>query len=206
MKRCVSIVVGVPAVLLAATGAGASITGWSGQAQPIAAPASCAPNVLLLPFGAGWDEQQGVPVANLLVNESQNPGGNIGAIPGLLTGVVDSHFIHWQGSTVSQNVTGSFTFSGTIVGVEFRALELDNTDFLGAGGTTYPTGYPFRGLTTGIPSSFTVLGNTLNFHFNDLLPSPNVVQLRVFTLVPTPGAAALCALGGVMAAGRRRRA
>lgn len=95
------------------------------------------------------------------------------------------------------------TFSGTIVGVIFINTTLDNTDVQwGAGGTIYPTGYPFRGLST--QSSFSILGNQIKFNLMAISPVAEVVQIRVLTKVPAPGSMALLGLGGLVMARRRR--
>src|SRR5258705_267013 len=74
----------------------------------------------------------------------------------------------------------------------------------GAPGTVYPTGYPFRGLSTLPPSVFSILGNTLTFNFQTIVPSNFVDQVRVIThTAPAPGSAALLGLAGVACARRR---
>src|SRR5256885_827901 len=90
--------IALSAVLALAPFAGAAITGTTGQATQIGAPASCLPFALTGPNAYAWDEQVNVTVSSgLLVDMSTNPsfapGGNV---PGLVTGAVDSHFIHWE--------------------------------------------------------------------------------------------------------------
>jgi len=138
------------------------------------------------------------------VDMVNNPGTSAGAIAGTLAGNYDSHFIHLEDYSGAGPFTGSVTFSGTIVGVIFVNTTLDNTDVqFGSGGTIYPTGYPFRGLST--QSSFSIVGNQINFSLFALSPVAEVVQIRVLTKpVPAPGAFALLGLGGLAMTRRRR--
>lgn len=195
----------IGACALSATSASAAITGTTGQATFLAVPPpSCGPGLLTGPVAYAWDEQSNVPL-NLIANMVNNPGASAAPIPGALIGQYDSHFIHWEWNTATFAVNGTVTFSSPIVGVDFRPLDLDATDVYGAGGTVYPTGYPFRGLTTNPPSSFSISGNTLSFHFNTQVPAIDIVQLRVFTAVPAPGVAGAFAAAGLVGLRRRRR-
>ncbi|MBY0112373.1 MAG: hypothetical protein K2Y21_06095 [Phycisphaerales bacterium] len=186
--------------------ASAAITGVSGQTTWLfASPASCASNALTGFNAFAWDEQQNVPLVNTFVDMTNNPGNSGGPIPGLLNGSFDSHFIHFQGIPGVISAQGSVTFNGTIVGVAFKNTTLDVTDpLVGAFGTVYPTGYPFRGINTSIPSFFSISGNTINFNLAALASVGEVAQLRVFTQVPSPGPVALLGLGGLVAIRRRR--
>lgn len=190
---------------VASATASAAITGVTGQATFLGAPPlSCGPGALSGATAFAWDEQANVPL-NLVANMVNNPGASGAPIPGALLGQYDSHFIHWEWNTTTFFVTGTVTFSTPILGVDFRALDLDATDVYGAGGTFYPTGYPFRGLTTNPPSSFSINANVLSFHFNTQVPAVDIVQLRVFTAVPAPSAGGVLSLAGLVALRRRRR-
>lgn len=202
-----SIVLSTASILCVAGGAHGAITSVSGQATQLGSPpVSCGPGTLTGFTAFAWDEQQNT-LQNLFVNETQNPGGSATPVPGFVSGVYDSHFIHYEGIPGVVNAVGTVTFAQPIVAVIFRALDLDNSDApAGAFGTAYPTSYPFRTIATNPPSTFTVLGNTLSFNLSSFQPTGAVVQLRVLTNpVPAPGAA--CALTAMGAAGllRRRR-
>lgn len=201
-----------PSMLLASVGvlavasasASAAITGVTGAATFLGvSPLSCGPGALSGPTAFAWDEQANVPL-NLIANMVNNPGSSGAPVPGALIGQYDSHFIHWEWDTTTFFVTGTVSFNAPIVGVDFRALDLDATDVYGAFGTAYPTGYPFRGLTTNPPSSFSINANVLSFHFNTQVPAVDIVQLRVFTAVPAPGAAGALAMLGLVGLRRRR--
>jgi hypothetical protein len=186
--------------------AGASIVGVTGQATQIGSPASCLPSVLTGPNAYAWDEQQNLNIsAGLLVDMSTNPsfapGGNT---PGVVTGNLDSHFIHFD--TLSGNsATGTVTFSGFIVGVMFSDNFLDLSDApCGALGTAYPTGFAGRGFN--LQGTIRIIGPTLFF---DLHGHPGAIdpeQVRVLTRhVPASGPLALLGLGGLVALRRRQR-
>lgn len=189
----------------ACVSASGAITGVAGMTTWLGTPpVSCVPGALTGGTVYTWDEQQNVSTSGVFVDMTNNPGSSFGAIPGVIAGNFDSHFLHLEDYSGVGPFSGSVTFSGTIIGVIFVNLTLDATDALfGAGGTTYPTGYPFRGLNT--QSSFGITGNTLKFTLNALSPVPEVVQIRVLTHpVPTPATAAVLGLGGLVAARRRR--
>ena len=195
---------------LAASTHGA-ITSVAGQALQIAPPTNALYTALPGPPAFCWDEQSGVTSTALLVNTIGNgtfTGGSWG--PTLAAGVYDSHMIHFDASTGVAVVQGSVTFSGNIVAVIYENNLLDISDgLLGAPGTTYATGDPFRSHSSALgTSSYTVAGNTLNFTLwaNSFAAWPNkMAQLRVLTdgTVPAPGAVALLGLAGLV--GRRRR-
>ncbi|MBX3378451.1 MAG: PEP-CTERM sorting domain-containing protein [Phycisphaeraceae bacterium] len=192
-------------LVIGATAASAAITGVSGSATWLGvAPANCSPGFLTGPTVYTWDEQQNVPTGGVFVDMVNNPGTSAGAISGVIGGVFDSHFLHLEDYSGVGPFNGSVTFSGQIIGVIFVNTTLDSTDAsFGAGGTVYPTGYPFRGLNS--QSSFSISGNTLNFSLFALSPVPEVVQIRVLTHpVPAPGGIAALGLGGLFLSRRRR--
>lgn len=191
-------------VMAGASVASAAITGVTGSTTWLGTPpVNCSPSFLMGGTVYTWDEQQNVSTSGVNVDMVNNPGTSAGAIPGTLVGTYDSHFIHLEDYSGAGPFTGSVTFSGTIVGVIFINTTLDNTDVqFGSGGTIYPTTYPFRGLST--QSSFSIVGNQINFSLMAISPVAEVVQIRVLTKVPAPGSIALLGLGGLVAARRRR--
>lgn len=188
---------------MAAQGA---ITGVTGQTTwLLTPPAACTPGALFGPNAYAWNEKQALVVSNVLCDLTNNPGNSGAPVPGLISGLIDSHFIHFESNTAGNIVNGQVTFAGKIRGVIWKAGLLDITDVpLGAPATTYPTGNPFRGLNG---SSFvSINNNVLTFHFSGPVPTSDLYQLRVLTehVVPAPGALALLGLGGLVAARRRR--
>jgi MYXO-CTERM domain-containing protein len=179
----------------------AAITGVTGQATLLGTPPVACTFGSLNGFNAfAWDERTNI-ATTVKVDETQNPGGNIGAIGGAVTGTFNSHFIHYEGTPGVINAIGTVTFDAPIFAVIFVGFNLDNSDpVFGSLGTTYPTGYPFRQLGNSI---FTFTGNTLTFNLNTFVSTPNVAQLRVLTQVPAPAGGALLGLAGL--AGLRRR-
>lgn len=200
------------ATLLGSTSvAHGAITSVTGQALQIAPPTSALYTALPGPPAYCWDEQSGVSSTAVLVNTIGNgnfTGGSWGPI--VAGGVFDSHMIHFDAGQGVAVVQGTVTFSGNIVAVIYENLLLDISDGpLGAAGTTYATGDPFRSHATNLgATSYTVAGNTLTFTLwaNSIATWPNkMAQLRVLTdgTVPAPGAVALLGLAGLV--GRRRR-
>lgn len=196
---------GCAAMGMGATLASAAITGVTGSTTWLGSPpASCVPTTLMGPTVYAWDEQQNVSTSGVYVDMVNNPGTSAGAIPGVIAGAFDSHFLHLEDYSGVGPFSGSVTFSGQIIGVIFVNTTLDSTDVqFGSGGTTYPTGYPFRGLNT--QSSFAISGNLLKFNLFTLSPVAEVVQIRVLTHpVPAPGGLAALGMGRILFARRRR--
>lgn len=210
MNRPILTSVSVLVALAGASGsAHALITGGTGATQQISPPASCLWTALNPSKVLVWDEQQNFFVGgSIAVDMINNPGTSGTAIAGSFGGGnYDSHFIHFDGSANAVVLTGTVTFSQPIAAVIFNNTNLDLTDGpLGAGGTLYPTFYPFRGLSTNPPSFFSISGNTLTYQFASIVPTVEINQIRVITHTPTPGAAAVLGLGGSFALLRRRRA
>lgn len=195
---------GMTALISAANGA---ITSVSGQTTWLGSPpVSCWPGALTGFNAYAWDEQQNITLATLAVDMTNNPGTSAFMIPGLLGGTYDSHFIHFEGIPGVISAQGTVTFATNIVGVIVKPLTLDNSDFTcGAFGTSYPTGYPLRGTNTSIPSFFSINANTITFNLAAIASVGEVAQIRVITdAVPAPGVAGLLAMGGLVAARRRR--
>ena len=117
-----SIVISTASILCVAGGASAAITSVSGQATLLGSPpASCGPGALTGLNAFAWDEQQNT-LQNLVVNETQNPGGSASPVPGFVSGVYDSHFIHYEGIPGVINATGTVTFAQPIVAVIFPVI------------------------------------------------------------------------------------
>lgn len=207
--RITTPVLGLSALSLVAgfaSQASAAITSVSGATTFLGSPpASCTPGALGGFTAFAWDEQQGLSLS-LAADMVNNPGTSTSPIAGSVAGVIDSHFIHFDGTAGAIGATGSVTFNGTIAGVMITATGLDNTDAVtGSFGTVYPTFFPFRGLATTIPSVISISGNTLNFNLSAISPAGEVAQVRVFTRVPAPGPAAAGLALAALGASRRRR-
>lgn len=194
---------------LSALAAHASITGTTGNTTPLGSPpAACGWGQLPGVNAFAWNEQQNVTLSSYPVDMINNPGTSTAPVTGNISGTFDSHFIHFDPLPGVTNATGTVTFNGPIFGVLFKGLSLDNSDILlGAFGTTYPTGYPFRGLTSQVPSFFSINANVLSFNFNAMVPTIDIAQVRVLTrTIPAPGALATAGAAGLLAMRRRRRA
>ncbi|HVZ93489.1 MAG TPA: hypothetical protein VG797_03165 [Phycisphaerales bacterium] len=192
---------------LTPTDADASIVSVSGQTTLLGSPPADCTLGQLAGFNAfAWDEQQNVSVSSgIFFDMVNNPATNATAIPGVLAGTFDSHFLHWEAIPGVVGAAGTVTFSGQILGVEFIHTDLDITDpILGSFGTTYPTGFPFRDITFS-NSSFSINNNVLSYNFF-ISPVQGVVEVRVVTGVPAPGVASVAGLMGLAAVRRRRRA
>lgn len=156
------------------------------------------------PLAQTWDEQQSVNISTgVLADITANPGSSLTPTPGVVSGTYNSHFLHFTGNAAIPPATGQITFDGPIVAVMFNDSTLDLSDFVGAIGTTYPTGQVGRGI--GPQSTLSVLGNTLRFTLAaGLNGALDIEQVRVLTQpVPAPGPLVLAASGLLMF--RRRR-
>jgi hypothetical protein len=196
---------GVGAANAAITGVTGSTT-WLGVNPPNAQQFNLTgPNVY------AWDEQV-APAFNVGLNLFGN-GTYTGFSPyfaGFLTaGAVESHMLHFDPGAAPPFAAGSVSFSGTIIGAIFDETLLSATDAShGALGTVYDTGNPFRSFGGNVlgNTSLTIAGNTMSFQF---MPTPGqmnrMCEVRVFTLVPTPGSISLAGLAGIVGLRRARR-
>ncbi|MBK7405523.1 MAG: hypothetical protein IPJ41_13050 [Phycisphaerales bacterium] len=192
-------------VVLAAGSAEASIVSTSGQCTQIGAPPSALPGALVAQNVWAWDEQAAITLSGMPVGLGTSPSSSFSPVPGFLSGLADSHFIHLDG-VPGAIYTGTVTFSGTIMAVQYSDTNLDLSDSAATTGTVYPTTLSLRGFNNWTGSDFvSISGNVLSFQFSTVSPLNNLEQVRVFTRsVPAPGSAALLVLGGLVAARRRR--
>jgi hypothetical protein len=210
--KAAALAVGVMAGMVGGVGAAnAAITGVFGAATLLGTPPlSALPGALVGPPAYCWNEQTSRNFSALNVNLTVNPGfyTGPGANFGVVTGLYDSHMIHFDASSGVANVSGTVTFSNNIAAVIYDNILLDATDLsLGSPGTVYDTGNPFRSYSGGVlnQSIVQLVGNTLHFDLWALAPTNFMSELRVLTYaVPTPGSLALLGLGGLMCARRRR--
>lgn len=202
------LLLGLVGGLLGACGtAGAAIVSVSGSVQQITPPSLVMQgfsNTSMPDTATAWNEQQGVFLPGVPVDMINHAGNSNAAIAGTLTGIYDSHYIHYRHTHLNM-ITGSVTFSGKIVGAEFTAMTLLSSD-----ATVAPSG------TTYIPASsrgifspvewFTTSGSTIQFHLYGDPMFLDTAEIRVITeRVPAPGAGALATLAGKIAIRRRRR-
>lgn len=208
MNLRMTFVCGVSALLagaLAASPASGAILSVGGQTTLLgAAPADCTVGQLTGMNAFAWNEQTNQSFGALNVDMTNNPGTSAGAIPGVLSGTFDSHCLHFEGIPGVIGANGTVVYSAPIRAVIFRNVNLNSTDSsLGSGTTIYPTGFPFRTIG-GTNSFFSINANVLSFNLFSISSVPRVVQIRVLTDAPTPGAASLGALGGLVCLRRRR--
>jgi len=199
-----TLVLSLSALALSSSYASAAIIGVAGSCIQISPPATATAGSLAAAKAFAWNEQTNITVGTgIFCDETQNPGGSVTPIPGILTGTFDSHMIHFEGIPGLTGVSGSVAFSQPIVGVIFQTTSLNNTDVsCGAPSTVYPTLYPLRQFGT---SFFSLTGNTLTFQLNNIGSAPLLVEVRVLThSVPAPGSLALLGMGGTLAFRRRR--
>lgn len=128
---------------------------------------------------------------------------------------VSTYLIHLDPNERLTYPTACFTFDKEILGLAFKSTTLDETDWLGAPGTCYPTGNSFRGIDFLDFFKITNGGYTLQLSF---LAKYGFDQIRVFTAgccsdpcnppcgVPEPASIVVwsLALVGGGFAGRRR--
>ena len=191
---------------LAASTGQAAITGVTGNTNWLGSPpANCSIFQLFSANAFVWDEKQNVPLS-LFTDMTNNPGVSSSPVPGNISGVYDSAFLHFDGSTGVLSAAGTITFSQPIVACIFKHTLLDLSDGpAGAPTTIYPTGFLNRGLGTSIPSFFSISGNTMTFNIGADPAFNEICQVRIITSpAPAPGSMALLGLGGLISLRRRR--
>jgi hypothetical protein len=206
-------------LLLAASPAAAAVIGTTGGMTEISAPASTLQNALesdtqIFLFAEQTSVTLGSSLSVDVALDGTYDSGNVpvagsGSIaPG---SVVDSYFIHLDRLGQNAVVSGSVTFDTDILGVIVYTGGLGGSDgLLGAGGTSYISGDPNRGLEFG-PSEdvLTLSGSTLTLSLRE--QQNRVDQLRVVVagsapVVPEPDTALLLGSGLLaLAAARRTR-
>lgn len=203
--RSLGLAIGLSTFAMSLSSTSGAIISTSGDGLQIAPPLSCAVGALPGPQTAHcWDELQGIAITGLNVDMVNNPGSSGAPVAGTISGVVDSHFIHVEDFSGLPPAVGTVTFNNPIIGVAIFNTTLDNTDIYGAAGTTYPTFFPNRDLTFN-GSFFSINSNVLTFNLTNISPVLGVMQLRVFTRVPTPGVVSVAGLAGIAALRRSRR-
>lgn len=192
------------AVLAVASNALASINSTGLSCVQIAPPPVANFPTLFSLNAEAWDEQQNVITTGIMCDMTVNPSNSSTPTPGVVAGLVNSHFIHFTHGSVPF-VSGDIWFNEPIVGVIFNDTLLDNSDWIGAGGTLYPTSLPGRGTNMGQGSNIAINGNYMHFTLIDVTPVIEISQIRVLTRpIPAPGAVGLAAIGGLVVLRRRR--
>ena len=156
--------VGIALVALAAT-ASATIIGTSGQMTKIAPP----PSVLFDALESdttmfAFDEQQNVTLAQPLSVDITTPGtydDSADLTPGTIPAgtAVSSHFVNADhvGTGVPRvTLDGTVTTDKDILGIAILAKALNDSDYLGAPGTLYPTGEFGRGFNLDNQDDFVI--------------------------------------------------
>lgn len=207
MKRSrVLVSVGLTAVAVYGVPVAAAIVGYGGQLTFLTTPpASCMEGELTGLKAFAWNERRNVPLA-LTADMVNNPSHFADAIPGWIEGRYDSHFLHFQGPPGSVFGTGgALQFDAPIAAVMFTPMGLDATDAsAGSFGTIYPTLYPLRGMGAPGHQVMSINSNVLSFGFSHHSPSVYILQVRVFTQVPSPGSMAMLGAACLLGVHRRR--
>lgn len=181
--------------------ASGSISGTFGAATQIVPPSVADFPTLMGPSVQVWNEQQN-RTGTVFADLTTNAGNSTFPTPGVLTGAFDSHFIHFTGGFPG-TASGGVLFNSNIVAVAWGDNNLDLTDAnWGAFGTSYPTTQVFRGMNGN--GFLSISGGTLTFNFNAINIFHEIEQVRVWTLVPAPGACSLAVIGALVACKRRR--
>ncbi|MGH2701706.1 MAG: Ig-like domain-containing protein [Actinomycetota bacterium] len=156
-KRFLSVLAACAVIgLVLAQPAYATIISASGAAVKIAPPATLVnPKLESDTQMFVWDEQQNVTLPNSLNVDISTPGlydDNDDLTPAAIPAgtVVSSHFVH--GDNVGSgggghNLDGTVVVDAEILGIIIMNPNLDDSDFLGAPGTEYPTGLDQRRFT-----------------------------------------------------------
>lgn len=123
--------------------------------------------------------------------------------------VVNSYFVHQDALGRRGNIflQSSITFDEQILGVIVSASSLNASDFLGAPGTTYPTGIDvLRGLDYPRALDAITLSEDRHTISFELQTQVAMDHIRIITAgaVPAPGSLALLVTAGIAAMSRRR--
>lgn len=208
MSRTTHAVLSAAVLSALALTANAAIIGTTGTVVQIGPPPSAMFGALVGTPASAWDEQQNFVTTGLPVDLSINPSSTGGPTAGIVSGLLDSHIIHWNDFS-GVGCAGTVSFNGPIAGVAYSDNFLDVSDpIAGAFGTVYPTFVPFRGINSIAAANdfVAILGNTITFQLNLLPGIADFDQIRVYTrVIPAPGSMALLGAGGLLAGGRRRR-
>lgn len=194
MKRGFWAVAAIALTVLAGT-ASATIIATSGQMVKIAPP----PSVL---FGAlqsdttmfAFDEQQNVTLSQPLSLDITSPGtydDSADLTPGTIPAgtAVSSHFVNADkvGTQVPRvALDGTITTDKDIIGIAILAKALNDSDYLGAPGTLYPTGEFGRGLNLDTQDDFVIEQidkRTVQIHSDVRIHSD---QVRIITAADQP--------------------
>lgn len=154
-----------------------------------------------------WTERTNITVTGLAAQMITNPSNSAFPTAGAYSGVVDSHMIHHESYWIYYGtITGTITFNDPIVAVIYDWWSLKASDSVcGAPGTAYSPQYNFRGFAPGT-CLISINNKTLTFTLPvSNQPLADYDEIRVLTApIPTPGAAALACIGGLIALRRRR--
>jgi hypothetical protein len=131
------------ALPLSAGTAAAFIVQFAAPGVKIPGPPSVLPGVLVGADIHAFDERQDFRLPAPLLVDHQ--GGNPVRVPGDVNPAwipagtcVRSHYVDYDPAALPGMASGAIQFEGEIVGVIFRPLTLDASNFLGAAFTTYP--------------------------------------------------------------------
>jgi hypothetical protein len=157
-----------------------------------------------------WFERQTTLAADLTLSHV-NTGFVTTGVPrvsGTVTAgtAVQSYMIRMDTATRNPvELSGFVIFNTPILGLIFGGNLLDTTDsILGRPGITYNTNTN-RGLEfDGTPDAFTISADRLRIDFTVWTQNGPTDDIRVVTTIPSPSAAALLGIGGLLAARRRR--
>jgi hypothetical protein len=144
------------------------------------------------------------------VTATGSGGGNDFSVGDLQAGEqIRSYFLHFDpASSSTVTLSGGFqlTSDEEIVGIIFSEARMAAADnIVGRSGVTYPTSFSSRGYDAN-NDFWTISANRRTFQFTVQAGLNGLDQARIITRqVPAPGALAMCGLGGLVAAKRRRK-
>ena len=118
-------------------------------------------------------EQQNVVLQTPITLDAAPPGSPT-TIPAGAS--VNSFFLHANAPEPGATLDGSVTLGAQVLGIAFSDSSLDQSDFLGAAGTVYPTGVVNRGIESGQGDSATIGpdGRTVTVHLGFSMPGDEV--------------------------------